>query len=45
MWRGAARQSIDFNTLPDFASMWMIQNASMSSWVIIATTPTCGAKK
>ena len=31
--------------LPAFESMWMIQKASTSSWLIIATTPACGAKK
>src|SRR5262249_52240949 len=40
--RGA---QVPASTLPDLVSTWTIQNASMSSWLIIATTPVPGAKK
>ena len=41
----AARYCVDASSFPERVSMWITQKASTSSWLIIATTPTCGAKK
>jgi hypothetical protein len=49
-WTGLTageKRAIQFamSTFPDAVSIWMIQKAVASSWLIMATTPFPGAKK
>jgi hypothetical protein len=41
----AEGRHFDASTLPLLVSMWMIQKAAASSWLIIATTPVPAEKK